>query len=225
MCRERGIVTVVDGAQAAPHGSVDIVAMGLRFLRVQQPQSVWTGRNRRALRRRELLDAMPPYQSGGDMVEKVSFEETTFKGIPEKFEAGTPNISGAIGLAAAFDYLDTIDTAAAHDHEQQLLAAATEALAKFLAEDQGTAPTRSRSSPSRLTAFTLTMSAQFSTAKALPSAPETIVLNHSWPSTESRAARAPRLRFTTPWRKWKRLPRRCKRRIDTLPDIDLWTSI
>ncbi|MEM7011218.1 MAG: cysteine desulfurase [Verrucomicrobiota bacterium] len=143
MCRERGITTVVDGAQAAPHGAVDLNAIGCDFYtfsghKVFGPDGIGV-----LFGRRELLETAPPYQSGGDMVERVSFEGTTFKGLPEKFEAGTPNISGAIGLAAAFDYMDTIDQAAAHEHEQQLLKAATEALSEIPGlKIQGSAPNK-----------------------------------------------------------------------------------
>lgn len=142
ICRERGVTTVLDGAQGAPHQAVDLAAIGCDFYafsghKVFGPDGIGV-----LFGRRELLESMPPYQGGGDMVERVSFEEeTTFKGIPEKFEAGTPNISGAIGLAAAFDYLETLDADAAHRHEQQLLAAANEALLEIPGlRIQGTAP-------------------------------------------------------------------------------------
>jgi len=72
--------------------------------------------------REELLEAMPPYMGGGEMIEVVSFSGTTFNGLPFKFEAGTPNIAGAVGLGAAIDYLSTIDRTAAAAHESELLA-------------------------------------------------------------------------------------------------------
>ncbi|MFT5466720.1 MAG: cysteine desulfurase/selenocysteine lyase [Verrucomicrobiales bacterium] len=140
-CREHGVTTVIDGAQGAPHQAVDLEAIGCDFYafsghKVFGPDGIGV-----LYGRRELLEAMPPYQSGGDMVEQVSFEKTTFKGIPERFEAGTPNISGAIGLAAAFDYLETLDSEAVHRHEQQLLAAATAALTEIEGlKIQGTTP-------------------------------------------------------------------------------------
>ena len=131
MARERGITTIVDGAQSLPHGNVDLQAIGCDFYafsghKVFGPDGIGV-----LYGRRELLEAMPPYQSGGDMVERVSFEETTFKGLPEKFEAGTPNISGAIGLAAAFDYLAGLDREAATAHENQLCEAAHSLLAEI----------------------------------------------------------------------------------------------
>jgi cysteine desulfurase/selenocysteine lyase len=78
--------------------------------------------------RRELLEAMPPWQGGGDMIRTVSFERTTYNVLPHKFEAGTPNIAGAIGLAAALDYLSRLGPAAVAAHERALLAYAVDAL-------------------------------------------------------------------------------------------------
>lgn len=125
---DRGAIVLVDGAQALPHESVDIGKIGADFYafsghKVFAPDGVGV-----LVGKRELLDAMPPYQTGGDMIERVSVEGTTFRRSPERFEAGTPNISGAIGLAEAFRYLDGIDRTAAHAHEQALLAHATEEL-------------------------------------------------------------------------------------------------
>jgi len=125
---DRGALVLVDGAQALPHESVDIGKIGADFYafsghKVFAPDGVGV-----LVGKRELLDAMPPYQTGGDMIERVSVEGTTYRRSPERFEAGTPNISGAIGLAEAFRYLDGIDRTAAHAHEQALLAHATEEL-------------------------------------------------------------------------------------------------
>jgi cysteine desulfurase/selenocysteine lyase len=75
--------------------------------------------------KRELLADMPPYQGGGDMIDEVTFEETTFAPPPQRFEAGTPNVEGAIGLGAAIEYLGTLDLVAAVSHEQSLLKHAT----------------------------------------------------------------------------------------------------
>jgi cysteine desulfurase/selenocysteine lyase len=105
IAKERGLPVLIDGAQGVAHGPVDVAALGCDFYafsghKVYGPDGIgvlW-GKKR-------LLDAMPPYQSGGDMVERVTFERTTYKRPPERFEAGTPNISGAIGLAVAFDFL------------------------------------------------------------------------------------------------------------------------
>jgi len=81
--------------------------------------------------REELLAAMPPWQGGGDMILTVSFEKTTYNELPSKFEAGTPNISGAVGLAAAMDYLERLGIDAIAAHEQQLLKLATTELARM----------------------------------------------------------------------------------------------
>ncbi|MEX2580176.1 MAG: SufS family cysteine desulfurase [Verrucomicrobiales bacterium] len=128
---ERGVRVLVDGAQALPHGAVDLSDLGSDFYvfsghKVFGPDGIGvvTGP-------KDQLNAFPPYQTGGDMIERVSIEGTSFREVPERFEAGTPNISGAIGLAEAFRYLDGIDWAAAHDHETALAAEATEELEKF----------------------------------------------------------------------------------------------
>jgi cysteine desulfurase / selenocysteine lyase len=76
--------------------------------------------------RASLLDAMPPYQGGGDMISSVTFEKTSYNAVPYKFEAGTPNIGGVVGFGAAIDYLSTIDRTAALEHEDDVLAYATE---------------------------------------------------------------------------------------------------
>jgi len=81
--------------------------------------------------RRELLEAMPPWQGGGAMIENVTFEKTTYAGIPARFEAGTPNIAGAVGLAAAIDYVQAIGLERIAAHEQQLLAYATEVVGEI----------------------------------------------------------------------------------------------
>jgi cysteine desulfurase/selenocysteine lyase len=78
--------------------------------------------------REALLESMPPWQGGGDMIETVSFERTTYNGLPHKFEAGTPNIADTVGFGAALDYLGGLDFAAVHQHEQDLLHYATERL-------------------------------------------------------------------------------------------------
>lgn len=141
LARERGIVTVVDGAQAAPHQPVDVQAIGCDFYAFSGHKCFGPDGIGVLYGRKELLEAMPPYQGGGDMVEQVTFEKTTFKGLPEKFEAGTPNISGAIGLAAAFEYLQTIGWEAIMEQEHALLEAAVATLSEIPnIRFQGTAP-------------------------------------------------------------------------------------
>lgn len=129
--RERGVLTLVDGAQALPHGPVDLGKVGADFYvfsghKVFAPDGVGV-----LVGSRDLLDAMPPFQTGGDMIERVSIAGTTYRRSPERFEAGTPNISAAIGLAAAFRYHAEIDWAAAQAHEDSLAAHAIEELAKI----------------------------------------------------------------------------------------------
>lgn len=129
--RERGVMTLIDGAQAVPHQIVDLAAAGGDFFvfsghKVFAPDGVGV-----LVAPRDFLDASPPYQTGGDMIERVSFDGTTYRHGPERFEAGTPNISGAIGLAEAFRYLAGIDRAAAALHEEHLAGIASSELAKM----------------------------------------------------------------------------------------------
>ncbi|HUG72543.1 MAG TPA: cysteine desulfurase [Steroidobacteraceae bacterium] len=126
-----GVPVLVDGAQAVAHLRVDVQQLGADFYcfsghKLYGPTGIGVLYGREA-----LLDAMPPWMGGGDMIRTVSFESSTWNELPYKFEAGTPNISGAIGLAAAMDFLETlgIDKAAAHEH--QLLNAATAALMRI----------------------------------------------------------------------------------------------
>jgi cysteine desulfurase/selenocysteine lyase len=124
--RAAGAVTLVDGAQAVPHLPVDVQALGCDFYvfsshKMYGPTGVGVLYGREA-----LLDGMPPYQGGGDMIAAVTFEKTDYNVLPYKFEAGTPNIAGVVGFGAAVDYLQGLDRAAALAHEDQLLDHATE---------------------------------------------------------------------------------------------------
>lgn len=121
-----GAKVLIDGAQAIGHWPVDVQAMNCDFYvfsghKLFGPTGIGV-----LFGRRELLEQMPPYQGGGEMIETVSFSGTTFNQLPYKFEAGTPDIAGAIGLAAAIDYLNTLDRTALAAHEDALLAYATE---------------------------------------------------------------------------------------------------
>lgn len=117
-----GAVVLVDGAQAMSHFTVDVQALDCDFY-VFSGHKVFGPTGIGVLWGREsLLNAMPPYQGGGEMIETVSFSGTTFNGLPYKFEAGTPNIADAIALAAAVDYLQQQDRDAIHRHEAALLA-------------------------------------------------------------------------------------------------------
>jgi cysteine desulfurase/selenocysteine lyase len=126
--RARGIATLIDGAQAIPHLPVDVQELGCDFY-VFSGHKVFASTGIGVLWGREaLLEAMPPWQGGGDMILRVSFSGTTYNGLPHKFEAGTPNISGAIGLGAAIDYLAGLDGDATQAHEHALLDHATAVL-------------------------------------------------------------------------------------------------
>ncbi len=142
--RERGITTVVDGAQAVPHLPVDVQTLGSDFYAFSA-HKMYGPTGIGVLHAREnLLATMPPWQGGGDMILSVSFEGSTWNHLPHRFEAGTPNIGGAIGLGAAIDYLDAIGLARVAAHEQDLLEYAT---ARLLSIDGltivGTAPEKS----------------------------------------------------------------------------------
>ncbi|MBY6203570.1 cysteine desulfurase [Halomonas denitrificans] len=126
MARERGIVTVIDGCQALPHTAVDVRAIGCDFYAFSAHKMYGPTGIGALYGRESLLEAMPPWQGGGEMILRVSFEGTTYNELPHKFEAGTPNIAGAIGMGAAFEFLDRIGIDAIAAHEQDLLTYATE---------------------------------------------------------------------------------------------------
>ena len=124
----RGIPVFVDGAQAAPRMPVDVRALDVDFYafsshKIYGPTGVGVLYGKTA-----LLDAMPPYQGGGDMIRSVTFEKTTFNDLPYKFEAGTPNIAGGIAFGAALDYVNGLGLTAIADHEHDLLTYATDTL-------------------------------------------------------------------------------------------------
>ena len=126
-----GAKLLVDGCQAVPRLPVDVAALGCDFYvfsghKLYGPTGIgvlWA--------RAELLDAMPPYQGGGSMIDRVSFERTTYAPAPTRFEAGTPHIVGALGLHAAIDYVDGIGLDHIHAHETALVREAREALSRF----------------------------------------------------------------------------------------------
>ncbi|HTD11407.1 MAG TPA: aminotransferase class V-fold PLP-dependent enzyme, partial [Steroidobacteraceae bacterium] len=126
-----GALVLIDGAQAVPHARVDVRALGADFYafsghKLYGPTGIGV-----LYGREELLAAMPPWQGGGDMILTVSFEKTTYNDLPWKFEAGTPNISGAVGLAAAMDYIESLGIEAIAAHEARLLELATAALSNI----------------------------------------------------------------------------------------------
>jgi cysteine desulfurase/selenocysteine lyase len=124
----RGIPVLLDGAQAAPHGPVDVQALDCDFYVVSGHKMFGPTGIGALFAKRAILDAMPPYQGGGEMIKSVTFEKTTYASIPMRFEAGTPNIEGAVGFGAAVDYLHQLDWEAVARHEADLLAYATGAL-------------------------------------------------------------------------------------------------
>jgi cysteine desulfurase / selenocysteine lyase len=124
--RAVGAVTLVDGAQAIPHLAVDVQAIGCDFYAFSGHKMYGPTGTGILYGRQALLEAMPPYQGGGDMIASVTFEKTDYNVLPYKFEAGTPNIAGFVGLGAAVDYLTALDRPAALIYEDALLAYATE---------------------------------------------------------------------------------------------------
>ncbi|MDP7692765.1 MAG: SufS family cysteine desulfurase, partial [Vicinamibacterales bacterium] len=125
-----GAIVLLDGAQAVAHSPVDVQALGcdayvLSGHKMFGPTGVGV-----LYGKTSLLEQMPPYQTGGDMIKSVSFETTTYNDLPYRFEAGTPNIAGVVGLGAAVDYLEVLDRTAAQRHEDALLEAATEGLSQ-----------------------------------------------------------------------------------------------
>jgi len=121
----RGAVVLVDGAQAVPHQRVDLKALDCDFYAFSAHKMYGPTGIGVLVGRESLLESMPPWQGGGDMILTVTFEKTTYNALPFKFEAGTPNISGAVGMAAAIDYIDSLGIDNIHAHEQRLLAIAT----------------------------------------------------------------------------------------------------
>ncbi len=128
LAHARGIPVLVDGAQAVAHGAVDVQALGCDFYafsghKVFGPTGIGVLYGRAA-----LLETMPPYQGGGDMISSVTFERTRYNALPYKFEAGTPNIAGTLGLAAALDYVEAVGPDRIRAYETELLAYGTDGL-------------------------------------------------------------------------------------------------
>ena len=129
--KARGITTLIDGAQAVPHMSVDVQALDCDFYAFSGHKLFGPTGIGVLYGRESLLERMPPWQGGGDMILSVSFAKTTYNVLPYKFEAGTPNISGAIGLGAAVRYLEDQDLPGAHAHEHALLQHAENVLGRI----------------------------------------------------------------------------------------------
>jgi len=127
-CKKRDIALLVDGSQAVPHRPVDVQALGCDFYALTGHKMLAPTGTGALWARREHLEAMPPFFGGGEMIREVRFSGTTFAAPPHKFEAGTPNIAGFVGLSAAIDYYQSVGFDAIHAWEQQLLSYATERL-------------------------------------------------------------------------------------------------
>jgi cysteine desulfurase / selenocysteine lyase len=125
IARRVGAVTVCDGAQAAPHLPLDVDGLDVDFYAFSGHKMLGPMGCGVLIGRRDLLEAMPPYQTGGDMIEYVGDERSTWNVLPHKFEAGTPNVGDAVGLAAACEYLDRIGMSKVREHEQAITTLAT----------------------------------------------------------------------------------------------------
>jgi cysteine desulfurase/selenocysteine lyase len=131
MAHRLNVPVLVDGAQAAPHFQVDVQALDCDFYAISGHKICGPTGIGALYGKAKLLEAMPPYQGGGDMISSVTFEKTTYNVIPYKFEAGTPNIAAAIGLGAAIDYLNQVGMENISSYEHALLTYATEAIAQI----------------------------------------------------------------------------------------------
>jgi cysteine desulfurase/selenocysteine lyase len=121
IAHDNGAVVLVDGAQAAPHLPMDVVQLDADFYAVSSHKMYGPMGIGALYGKMALLESMPPYQGGGDMIESVTFEKTTYNSVPHKFEAGTPNVAGVIGLGATIDYLETIGMENVLKHEEDIV--------------------------------------------------------------------------------------------------------
>ncbi len=128
IAHEHDVKVLLDGAQAAPHAHVDVQDIGCDFYAISGHKMYAPTGVGALYGRRELLEEMPPWQGGGDMIARVTFDETTFNDLPYKFEAGTPNIAGGIGLGAAIEWIEEVGIEAIARHEHELLEYATHAV-------------------------------------------------------------------------------------------------
>jgi cysteine desulfurase / selenocysteine lyase len=124
IARSAGAISICDGAQSAPHLAVSVPRLGVDFYAFSGHKMLGPMGIGGLIGRRELFEAMPPYQTGGDMIEFVNDADTTWNILPHKFEAGTPNAANAVGLAAAVEYLDSIGMDEVRRHEQELIRSA-----------------------------------------------------------------------------------------------------
>ena len=131
MAHQRDVPVLLDGAQAVPHMAIDVRELDVDFYAFSSHKMFGPSGVGVLYGKEALLEAMPPYQSGGDMISSVSFEKTTYNRLPYKFEAGTPNIADVVGLGAAIDYLDGIGMEAIGAYEHELLDYGTQALSEI----------------------------------------------------------------------------------------------
>ena len=131
MAHRAGALALIDGAQAAPHLKIDVQALDADFYAFSGHKVIGPTGIGILYGKARLLNAMPPYQGGGDMIKSVTFEKTIYADLPYKFEAGTPNIAGGIGLGAAFDYVTRIGLDKIEAYEHELLVYGTEALSRI----------------------------------------------------------------------------------------------
>jgi cysteine desulfurase/selenocysteine lyase len=131
MAHRAGALALIDGAQAAPHMKIDVQALDADFYAFSGHKVIGPTGIGILYGKARLLNAMPPYQGGGDMIKSVTFEKTIYADLPYKFEAGTPNIAGGIGLGAAFDYVTRIGLDKIEAYEHELLVYGTEALSRI----------------------------------------------------------------------------------------------
>lgn len=131
LAHQNGALVLLDGAQAVPHIKVDVQDLGCDFYAFSGHKMFGPTGVGILYGKSEYLNDMPPYQGGGDMIKEVTFEKTTYNCLPHKFEAGTPNIVGGIGLGVAVDYMQEVGVDLIHNREEELLAYATEKIIKL----------------------------------------------------------------------------------------------
>ena len=144
MAHSRGVPVLLDGAQSAPHLPIRCPQAGVRLFRLFRTQALRPTGIGILYGKEELLEAMPPFQGGGEMIKSVTFEKTIYNDLPNKFEAGTPNIAGAIGLGTAIDYVTEIGIDRIHAYEHELLEYGTQCLSDIGALRSSGPPLRKR---------------------------------------------------------------------------------
>jgi hypothetical protein len=187
---------VVDGAQGAPHLDVDVQDLGVDFYALSGHKLYGPTGIGALYGRHEIFETLPPWQGGGSMIQNVTFKKTTYKGLPDRYEAGTPHIAGAIGLGAAVDYVGALDRAGLEAHERDVLEYGTRALG----EVPGLRLIGTAKNKIGVLSFvvdgTLTISGRSSTPKVSPSERGTTARSRSWRASECPPLRARRSPFS-----------------------------